>query len=862
MQKPGYPDTVTISVLSSPIICTPLPSAIETRKYPHLHDLHLADDGSDNKEGIDILIGLNFYWNIVTDELRRGEHGPIAVNSRFGWLLSGPIQTLGPVESTHVHMIISGDLDNAAPSDEDNELIETLLRFWETEAVGISHDATDTDLHDKSKLFLPFIHFEDGHYEIELPWKQINVDLPTHLSLCNNRLRALQRRLRSEPELLHEYDKIIQEQLQLRIVELVSDDIGDMVSDKRVIHYLPHHGVVRRDSQTTKLRVVYDGSARAMGEKYSLNDCLQKGPNYIPKLFDILIRFRWNYVAITADIEKAFLTIRIRETDRDVLHFLWLKQPSATTSDVVHLRFTRLVFGLHPSPAILGAIIEHHLSKHRETQPNLVKKMENSLYVDDLVTGADNVDKAFDFYTECKQLMDRAGMNLRKWNSNSAELLERVKEMTPHSGVTPPITTNVTEEDESYAKATTGYGHSVQESDMVKLLGIYWNTPLDCLMFDFSELIRCIESLSVTKRSLLRITAKIFDPLGFLSPFVIQLKVLFQRLCSDRCGWDDPLPDKVLVQWQKIVSGLQSLNGMKVPRCYFDSNRTVAYSQLHGFSDASDQAFAAVVYFRASYSDGTVEVRIIGAKTRVAPTKKQSIPRLELLGAVILARLVMTILKSLPQELPVIHWTDSMTTLHWIRNHKPWKQYVSHRVAEVRRVSSQTAWRYCPGPLNLADLPSRGISGDRLLSCDIWWNGPSFLQLTEEKWPSLENLPDSSELIEAELVRNPPPATHILLAKGELVSVIVNLAAIIDVSRFSKFDKLLCVTAFVLRFVSLLKLSNSEDKDQGGALDSAWPSPAELNLAETYWMCTIQGKSFEKEMHYLLSKGTRINSFG
>ena len=224
------------------------------------------------------------FTNIVTDELRRGEYGPIAVSSRFGWLFSGPIQTQGPVESTHVHMIISGDLDSAAPSDEDNELIETLQRFWETEAVGISHDATDTDLHDKSKLFLPFIHFEDGHYEIELPWKQINVDLPTHLSLCNNRLRALQCRFRSEPELLQEYDKIIQEQLQLRIVELVSDGSVDSVSDKGVIHYLPHRGVVRRDSQTTKLRVVYDGSARVMGEEYSLNNCLQKGPNYIPKL--------------------------------------------------------------------------------------------------------------------------------------------------------------------------------------------------------------------------------------------------------------------------------------------------------------------------------------------------------------------------------------------------------------------------------------------------------------------------------------------------------------------------------------------------------------------------------------------------
>ena len=115
----------------------------------------------------------------------------------------------------------------------------------------------------------------------------------------------------------------------------------------------------------------------------------------------------------------------------------------------------------------------------------------------------DNVKEAFGFYTECTQLMDRAGMNLRKWNSNSAELLAKIKETTPHNCVTPTSTTNITEEDESYARATTGYGHSVQESDMVKLLGIYWNTPLDCSMFNFSDLIRCVESLSVTKHSLL-----------------------------------------------------------------------------------------------------------------------------------------------------------------------------------------------------------------------------------------------------------------------------------------------------------------------------------------------------------------------
>lgn len=143
------------------------------------------------------------------------------------------------------------------------------------------------------------------------------------------------------------------------------------------------------------------------------------------------------------------------------------------------------------------------------------------------------------------------------------------------------------------------------------------------------------------------------------------------------------------------------------------------------------------------------------------------------------------------------------------------------------------------------------------MPCDLWLNSPSFLQLTDSEWPSLEILPPSSELIEAELVRNPPPANDILLTQGEPVSDIVNLDAIIDVLRFSQLDKLLHVTAFVMKFVILLKLSNSKDKDHDKVLDRAWPSPAELNIAETYWIRTIQAKSLRREMHYLLSKGTQ-----
>ena len=202
--------------------------------------------------------------------------------------------------------------------------------------------------------------------------------------------------------------------MRLGIVEAVSEYKDPVGNTKPVTHYLPHHGVVRMSSQTTKLRVVYDGSARAAGDDCSLNDCLQKGPNYIPKLFDVLIQFRWHSIAVTADIEKTFLMVGIKESDRDLLHFLWLKQPDISNSEMIHLHFARLVFGLRPSPAILGAVINYHLTKYKADLPELVFKIESSLYVDDLVVGADSLTNAIQFHEGSKRIMSEAGMNLRK----------------------------------------------------------------------------------------------------------------------------------------------------------------------------------------------------------------------------------------------------------------------------------------------------------------------------------------------------------------------------------------------------------------------------------------------------------------
>ena len=213
------------------------------------------------------------------------------------------------------------------------------------------------------------------------------------------------------------------------------------------------------------------------------------------------------------------------------------------------------------------------------------------------------------------------------------------------------------------------------------------DSSLDVLTFEFDELIEYANSLIINKHSILKLAAKIFHPLGLISPIVIQLKMLFQTLCIQQLEWDEPLSGKLLGRWRKILAELHCLNGVLVPRCYFRGSQSCTSRQLHGFSDASDRAFAAVVHLQSVYDDNRVKTVLMASKTRVAPVKGQSIPRLELLGAVSLSRLMLTILPSLPEPVPALYWTDSTATLHWIINEKTLKQYIEHRVTEIRRLS-------------------------------------------------------------------------------------------------------------------------------------------------------------------------------
>ena len=319
----------------------------------------------------------------------------------------------------------------------------------------------------------------------------------------------------------------------------------------------------------------------------------------------------------------------------------------------------------------------------------------------------------------------------------------------------------------------------------MKILGIIWDIKADEFQFYFQGIIGYIQSLSPSKQSVLKLPAKIFDPLGMLSPFTIGMKMLFQKICIEKTDWEQTLDGELLIRWNYLIKELTALVKIKVPWCCYVGTATPISHQLHGFSDASEHAFAAVIYLRTVYNDGSISVRLLASKTRVAPIKKQTIPRLELLGANILARLFNTIqkiLKSLPQVTGYC-WTDSYTVLCWIKNPGPWKQYVQHRIKELHKLTDKNSWRFCPGSQNPADLPSRSCKGQELVDKKVWWNGPEFLTEPSEIWPDMPTKLNT-ELAVTERMQKPPviSITHSLVRSQNSHECCLNIETIMDVS--------------------------------------------------------------------------------
>ncbi|XP_065068368.1 uncharacterized protein LOC135693738 [Rhopilema esculentum] len=405
---------IPVRALSYPTICSPFASrGIEISEYPHLHTLKLADSVNSHTKHVQLLIGADHYYDFVTGDVIKGNSGPVAVSSKLGLLLTGPSSSTSNNVETNIHSHLILDqfsiFDNEAnvlenSNSENLEITESLKQFWKQESMRlpelVENTETESTESDEKNEQTPFdIKFNGERYEVSLPWRaDISHELLSdNYDKCLIRLKGLYSRLKKDPKLFSEYNSIFQEQLDKGIIEYVPNKQG--ITEN--IHYLSHHGVVRKEHDTTKLRIVFDGSAKSQPNQLSLNDCLQLGDNYMPSLFDTLLRFRAHSVAMTSDIEKAFLQIEIKPADRDSLRFLWFDDINKENPSIIQLRWGRLAFGLKPSPSILGATIRQHFSSFEDEYPKVVKVLSR-LYADDMSCSVKLTEEALEIYKKSK----------------------------------------------------------------------------------------------------------------------------------------------------------------------------------------------------------------------------------------------------------------------------------------------------------------------------------------------------------------------------------------------------------------------------------------------------------------------------
>ncbi|XP_072389317.1 uncharacterized protein [Diabrotica undecimpunctata] len=675
----------TFEALDQAVICNSVSSIFDGPWTEELRKLNIEISDSYDSTPIELLIGSDIAGKLYTGRRHILNCNLVAIETLLGWTLMGKI----PVEThSNLAMISLSLFVNNAP----------ITNLWELDVLGIK-DPMERKTRDETalaakKLFLETISVDtDGRYEVRLPWLEGHPALPSNYHLAKSRLDNTAKKI-TKDGYFEAYDQVFQEWLNDNIIEEVVEEQRNQEA-----HYLPHRPVIKPSSITTKIRPVFDASAREK-DSPSLNQCLEKG----------------------------------------------------------------VVFGINSSPFLLGASLEYHLSKlvdeydsKASFTTDTVKKLSNSFYVDNCVTSVASEIELKTFIKEANMIMAKGKFDLRGWE----------------------------------------FTHQVQNDSFnifTVVLGIKWNKLDDTL------------SINQDDEDIEQILSK-------------------SKTWEKQLGWDTPVDEELETLFRSWIKQLSYLNAIKIPRWINAGTEEAEHWTFHTFCDASKEASSAVVFLRG-IRDGGVFLHLLAAKSRVAPIKKLSIPRLELMAAVIGVRLYTTVKESLNIEMESFFWSDSTTVLSWIRRPEEWSTFVWNRVSEIRKLSHGENWHHVPGRLNPADLPSRGCSAKQILE-SRWWEGPQWLYQDLAIDPQVDLDYNEDEINQERKVK--------------LVATLINdehsKMSLDDwhFGYFSQYLKTLRMCAWIFRF-----LHNSRNKDRlRGHLCSE-----EIDRAEIFVLRIVQKESF------------------
>nr|XP_041630532.1 uncharacterized protein LOC121501962 [Drosophila kikkawai] len=697
--KPGLQLDTAAYVL--PALAGKLPSyPIARDSLKDLPALQWADPKFYESSQIDVLIGADILPSVMLSGTRGNICGSLlGQETIFGWVLTGPISQVNSNRvasfTTQVHQV--GD-----------EALDTLLsKFWEVEDLPVQ-----------------MVKESDSYCE-------------------RNFLRTTKKDASGS---------VIQEYLDLGHMKEVPS------THNSPTYYLPHHAVIKPESTTTKLRVVFNASSPSANGT-SLNDILHAGPVLQSDLTIQILKWRCFQYVFSADITKMYRQIWVDSKHTPFQRILFRNKEG----DIRDFELQTVTFGVNCAPFLAIRVLQQLAKDVQGPFPQASRIIQHHMYVDDVLAGANSVKDAQDSVQELRAALSSAGFPLRKWTSNNKSILSNIPaEHLLHSEFL-----------------------DIDAESTAKTLGIRWRAKSDEFYFVPPDL---IVQPSYTKREVLSQIAKLFDPAGWLAPFIIRSKMFMQEIWLQDLGWDDKLPTHMSQRWQSFLREYSDLNKIRVPRWVGYQPEVIV--EHHGFCDASQKAYGAAIYVRVVMGH-QILTRLLTAKTRVAPVKTVSLPRLELCGAVLLTEMVTAILPHLPTASSDLRcWTDSTIVLAW--------------------------------------LHSRGVPLIDLADSKLWWQGPEWLQGPRELWPA-KNAIDPTEL-EQRAVK-----VHFSQTPSEEY-----------LERFSKLDKALRVLTYVLRFLKRCRKSSISPAPR--------PTSDEIREAERVLISIAQRRAYGQEQKHLAEK--------
>lgn len=784
----NYNASIVCSIL--PHITGQMPSAhVDSQHWNLPKDIQLADPTFYQPGQIDMLIGaeLCFYILRMEKQSRPGDF-PVLQNTEFGWILSGKYSDQTPSTSMTSCFIRQETLD------------QQLQRFWELEEIHTSpksEEEQNCELHYRENT----IRDENGRFVVKLPKRSHSDKLGDSYQQARSRFYQLERKLQRNEELREHYLKFMAEYEDLGHMKEVLLSTDNKNNQK---YYLPHHAVFKPSSSTTKTRVVFDGSAKT-SNGVSLNDTLMVGPTVQQDLYSIILRFRTHQIVFTADITKMYRQIGVHEDDASLQRIVWRTSPDKPLKTY---ELVTVTYGTASAPFLATKCLQTLAVEESDKFPRAAEVLQRDFYVDDALCGSSNVKDALLLQEELIALLKRGAFPLRKWCSNHPDLLKTV----------PP-------EDREMQ-----FPFDFTCKDSIKTLGLSWHPVTDKFLIANNP--PDLSQGRVTKRSVLSIVASIFDPLGLVSPVVIVYKMFLQQLWSHSLQWDDELPDELSLQWQHLHSQLLHLNTIQVDRLVMVKG-TPTDIELHGFADASEKAYGCSLYIRSTNAHGTTTVKLLCSRSRVAPVKKVTLPRLELLGAELLSKLLQKTVPILNLKIDrTFLWTDSTIVLAWIASPaNRWKTFVANRVAQIQENSSVGDWRHVSSSDNPADLISRGTQPADLAQLALWWHGPHWLRQPSSDWPT--DVPSREDVNMPEEKKTAVTALAMQDQRDDLLH------------RFSNLAKLTRVMAYCWRFY---QNANRPSEKLLGPL-----STTELQRALTSCIKLVQGSAYTQEIRELAS---------